>query len=113
MASRRVPIACTLTVEGAATQLDEWADLGRRALLRSEPTTTGARVWFDAAYRAQVDDLARRESTCCAFLTIDVEDADDETVSLSIGSQDPDARPVIDALLASISRSAGTAPGSP
>ncbi len=52
---------------------------------------------FSASMVDAVEDLARRESTCCAFLTI-ITSVDDDVLTLDISSENPEALPVISAL---------------
>ncbi|MGI9602779.1 MAG: hypothetical protein ACR2QE_12900 [Acidimicrobiales bacterium] len=93
--SRRpsIPIACTLTPDGAAAQAGEWAEL-RTHLIEASEVPDGRRLVFPSRFREHVHDLARREATWCAFLTLEVTDSD-QTVSVEITSADPAAAPVI------------------
>jgi hypothetical protein len=66
----RVPIACTLNVDDAATRIDAW-----RAVLRGSVTSVRRRAPTELVLalrgdRAGLDDLvalAQRELACCAF----------------------------------------------
>jgi hypothetical protein len=94
------PIACSLDGEDL-TARGRWLDtLGQRALgvdWRADGAT--ARFPVDAELEAELRTLARAESACCPFLTIAVRRADD---ALELDVSGPlDARPVIDAMLAS------------
>lgn len=95
-AGTSTPIACTLTNKEAAQQVLEWGDLQHRAAGVS-PLDDGVRMTFPAAMFDEVEDLARRESACCAFLTITTSVVDD-VLTLDISSDNPDAMPVIHAL---------------
>lgn len=93
-----VPIACTLAATDAGRQLVEWQQLQPLASA-VVPVEGGVRMTLPGSLEGQIRDLAERESTCCAFLTIGVrrhEAAD--TVTLEITSPNPDAAPVIAAL---------------
>lgn len=90
------PVVCTLTTKGAAVQAVGWSELGQ--LATSIETHPGkAVVTFPAEHHEAIVDLAAREAECCTFLTLNVDAADSET-RLSISSDNPDARPVIEAL---------------
>jgi hypothetical protein len=72
----RVPIACTLTSESAASRLEEWrrffADC-TDAAERSSDVHVRVRL-IDSAQAVQAAvDLARREKACCAFFAFTVE----------------------------------------
>lgn len=94
--SSHAPIACTLTAKDAAAQVLEWTDLQGQAS-NVVALATGARMYFSPALEAQVADLAGREATCCAFLSIRTEIVDDRLV-LDVTSNNPDALPVISRL---------------
>jgi hypothetical protein len=93
------PICCSLTAEGARAQLSEWARLGA-ALRAAEPTGDGTILWFEPQVEAELRDLARREGACCSFLDLTV-GADGGGLRLEVSSA-ASARPVIDALVATI-----------
>ena len=90
------PIACTLTTKDAADQGLEWSTLGRHALSLDQ-IDNGATMTFPIDREADVRDLAAREAACCGFLTLTV-DALDDSVQLSITSDNPEAMPVIEVL---------------
>lgn len=93
-----VPIACTLDATDAGRQLEEWQQLQPLASV-VVPVEGGVRMTLPGSLEGQIRDLAERESTCCAFLTIVVEPHDDaDAVMLEITSPNPDAAPVIAAL---------------
>ncbi len=96
MTSIEEPVACTLSAHDAESQLLEWADLQELAL-RSQPLLTGARIAFPASHRVKIEDLAARETACCAFLDLSTTVQGDELL-LEITSNNPDALGVIDAL---------------
>ena len=90
------PVACTLTSNDAKFQALEWVDLQQHstAVLRVED---GVRMTLPVLLVDQVEDLARRESVCCAFLSIETSIVG-EVLNLEIRSPNPDALPVILAL---------------
>lgn len=91
-----IPIACTLTSKDAARQTVEWTEVQGLAL-DVTPLALGARMTFPASLAAAVQDLARRERECCAFLTITTAVSDD-VLTLDVSSENPDALPVIELL---------------
>ena len=96
VAAGHPPIACTLTTDEASSQALEWVDLQHRAAAIA-PIEGGVRMTLPASLANDVEDLARREAGCCAFLTIDASVAGD-VLTLDILSANPDALPVIYAL---------------
>ncbi len=65
----QVPIACSLSSEGAVTRVDEWQRLLRELVdevVRSGPVARLRLKDRDDAVLAAVD-LARREKECCPF----------------------------------------------
>lgn len=96
MDRKLIPVACTLTEEGAVTQAAEWADLVRHATT-AERVDGGAELDFGLDLTARVKDLADREATCCAFLSITTTRTDDG-VRLRITAEDPEAWPLIEGL---------------
>ena len=102
MRSKPIPIACTLDHASAVDQLDEWATLRDQAASR-QVVPHGVRLTFPRSLLATVEDLARREQSCCAFLDIEVDLAGPEVV-LEITAENSQAGPVIAAI-------AGISPG--
>jgi hypothetical protein len=100
-AGEREPIACTLDSVGIATRLDEFADLFRRKLIGRETTDRGIRFRFaaDPEAEGEIRDLARREQTCCSFFRFDITVNGDE-IWWDATVDDPEARPLLDDLLA-------------
>ena len=90
------PVVCTLTTKAAAQQVLEWETLKRLAV-SAESLPGGARMVFPAGLHDQIQDLANREASCCAFLDIALSEADGSLV-LDVTSENQDARPVISAL---------------
>jgi hypothetical protein len=73
----RVPIACTLTVDDAATRIDEWRAVLDRSIAsvhRTSPTEIVLTLRDDRAGLDDLVGLARREVACCAFFdfTLDI-----------------------------------------
>lgn len=91
-----MPIACTLTAGAAQVQVLEWAGLQARATDVSS-IEGGVRMTFPASMAESVEDLARRERACCAFLNIATSTVDDKLL-LEISTDDPEALPVIHAV---------------
>ncbi|MEA1902023.1 MAG: hypothetical protein U9N56_00695 [Actinomycetota bacterium] len=89
------PLACTLSSVDVANQGTEWADLRANALA-SDPIDGGAVMTFPVGMADIVEDLARRERSCCSFLTITTKN-DRDGVRLEITSDHPNAKPVIEA----------------
>ena len=89
-------IVCTLTDDDARGRLDEYARLFAAAYTGHERTAAGMR-WSLRAAPGVADwarDLAARERTCCAFLTIHVTVAGDRV--LWEVTADPAAQPVVE-----------------
>ena len=89
-------IVCTLTDVDARDRVDEYARLLAAAYTGRERTATGM-SWTLRAAPGVADwarDLAARERTCCAFLTIDVTVAGDRV--LWELSAEQAAQPVVD-----------------
>ena len=91
-----IAVACTLTTKDAAAQVIEWADL-RSHMTSVERIEDGVEMRFPIAVAADVRDLAAREATCCAFLTLVTAECGDE-VELRITSDAQEAAGVIDLL---------------
>ncbi len=96
-ATVNTPIVCTMPVEEGREQLLQWADLQSRA---SEVVAinSGARLILPAAMLDQVEDLMKREASCCAFLNFDIA-VEDEDMTFEVTAPNPDALPVISALV--------------
>jgi hypothetical protein len=94
------PIACSLEGDDRTARARWLGTLADRAL-GVDWRADGATVTFpaEAELEAELRALARAESECCPFLTIALRRADG-TVELDV-SGPPDARPVIDEMLAS------------
>jgi hypothetical protein len=80
--SHHLPIACTLNAADFAQRETLIARLGSDALLSTSRDATRAELRFAAGegIRERVDAFVAGESACCAFLTFDVVQRDDEIV---------------------------------
>ena len=72
----RIPIACTLGVDGAAERIEEWRIALRTsvsAATRTTPRRVELRVAEGPTAVGRLVDLARREKACCGFFSFAVE----------------------------------------
>ena len=82
-ASRRdlplLPVACTLGVTDGAAQLQRWRQLDDRALVRRVRTAEELLLVYRAEEwtKTELENLVAVETTCCAFLDWQVEEAQD------------------------------------
>jgi hypothetical protein len=97
MGQRFEPIACSLPLRDAAKQAGEWTDLHNR-IVRFESKDGRYVVEYPIAIAEEVENLVAREASCCAWLTISTS-RQSETIRLELESENPDARPVIEALI--------------
>jgi hypothetical protein len=78
------PIACDMSAadDTPDERLREYGRLFEGGLLRRERRADAVVFWFraDPGTRDAVDDLARREAACCAFLDYHVETVGDEVI---------------------------------
>jgi len=88
-----LPIACSLPIRDAASQVGEWTDLHQQ-VISAEETTDGLVVTYPADLADAVEDLVARESACCAWLSLSTIRTDDG-VQVTLASDDPDAGLVI------------------
>lgn len=93
MTSKWKPIVCTLNRRDARAQALEWVDLQGIAT-SAVAIANGATMTFPATYAERVADLARREASCCAFLTITTE-LEGEQFILNVTSENSDGQAVI------------------
>ena len=91
------PIACSLPIRDAAQQAGEWTDLHNR-IVSSESEGGRYVVEYPIALADEIEDLAARESSCCAWLSISTS-RQTETIRLELHSENPEAQPVIEALI--------------
>lgn len=96
MTTSHEPIVCTLPADQLQGQTLEWTEL-HKDVIRTESLATGLAMTFDIGLADAIEDLAVRESQCCAFLTITTTRGDTE-LRLEITSDDPAALPVIELL---------------
>jgi hypothetical protein len=67
-----LPIACTLNATDFRQRLAEMAAVGSAALLDADHDGRRARLRFADGVRDRVDAIVAAESSCCAFLDMDV-----------------------------------------
>jgi hypothetical protein len=93
-------IACTLTSGEYRSRTSALASLAARALRSREQTPDGERLIFTDSRETERELRAviAAESSCCAFLRLDLQRADDGLVLDIAGPQD--ARPIIAELFA-------------
>lgn len=94
------PIACTLSPGAYQDRAAELAGLAARALRSREQTAEGERLVFadSPATERELRAVIAAESSCCAFLRMDLRRADEGLVLTIAGPQD--ARPIIAELFA-------------
>jgi hypothetical protein len=94
------PIACTLSPDQYNDRTNDLAALAARALRSREQTVGGERLTFEDSAETERELRAAivAESSCCAFLRMDLQRVDDGLVLDIAGPQD--ARPIIAELFA-------------
>jgi hypothetical protein len=94
------PIACTLSPGQYQDRTGELAALAARALRSREQTPDGERLIFtdSPATEQELRAAIAAESSCCAFLRMDLQRADEGLVLDIAGPRD--ARPIIAELFA-------------
>jgi hypothetical protein len=94
------PDACSLPVADQPGRVGEWDLLFQKAVREIETVPGGVRFELDPSRVkvAAVEDLADRESRCCAFFTFRVSVASD-ALALSVDA-DPEHAEVVEALAA-------------
>ena len=94
------PIACTLTPGQYQDRTGELATLAARALRSREPTPNGERLIFAGGEdtERELREVVAAESSCCSFLRMELQRAD-EGVVLDVAGP-VDARPIIAELFA-------------
>jgi hypothetical protein len=70
------PIACTLDGPSYTQRLDEIRTLLARALRASRRDGPALHLTFDAGARDQVEEMVRKEKSCCAFLDFRLTEVD-------------------------------------
>jgi hypothetical protein len=95
-----VPTACTLSPGRYADRTGELADLAVRALRSREQTQAGERLVFTDTPEVEQELRAaiHAESSCCAFLAMDLQRSGDGLVLDITGPEE--ARPIIAELFA-------------
>lgn len=91
-------VACTLEVGDRPSRAEEWRRLRDDSGLGVEIIDRALRIWPNPASWSAVDDLARRESECCAFLGFDLV-AEGDRLYLDVTSPVPEGAFVIGNLL--------------
>jgi hypothetical protein len=92
---RHLDVACELDRAEGGARAREWGRLRAvHGLGAAEPIPGGARLWLRAEGLPVAEDLARRESSCCGFLDLEVSTREDR-VQLDITSPAPGAAGVI------------------
>ena len=99
MAEHRQPIACSLPARESRDQIGEWHALIDHQVM-TERVDSGYAVTYHPDVTPVVQDLARREATCCGFLDI-VTTSTEHGIRMVMTSESPDALPVIDLLIGS------------
>jgi hypothetical protein len=85
------PIACSLEGASYRERIVEIRALFARALKTSRREGPRLHLAFDAAARAAVHEMVRKERTCCAFLNFVLTDVDSEielTITVPNGPAD-------------------------
>lgn len=100
MTTSHKAIVCTLPEDQIAGQTLEWTEMHKH-VLRTEKLATGLALTFDVGLADSIEDLAVRESQCCAFLSITTT-RDDTELRLEITSDDPAAMPVIEMIAGTV-----------
>jgi hypothetical protein len=98
--SNEPPIACTLNAGQYKSRTSELAALAARALRSREPTADGERLRFTDTpeNEGELRAVIAAESSCCAFLRMELHRTGDGLVLDIAGPRD--ARPVIAELFA-------------
>ena len=76
MTTPQAPIACTLDAASYAGRIAEIRTLFARSLKGSRREGSRLHLTFDPAARADVQELVRKENTCCAFLDFQLAEHD-------------------------------------
>lgn len=91
-------VICTLAAAEVPDRLEDWRQLMARAA-RTERTAGRIQAAFSFVELPNVRRLVAAEASCCAFLDFSI-DTSGDLVELTVGSADPNAQPVLDALFA-------------
>ncbi|QIH73107.1 hypothetical protein GYM46_09195 [Brevundimonas mediterranea] len=73
MAAKDVPIACTLGAGDYQERVRWIADLNQRSLQSHRRDDLTLHIDYEAGALADVEELVRKETACCAFLTFEIE----------------------------------------
>jgi len=71
--TENIPVACTLTAAGLATQRQRWEQLMARALTGRAETADGLRLSFRPEAEDELRALVAVETGCCAWAAWTVE----------------------------------------
>ncbi len=96
---KELPIACTLTPAGMTDRVGWLRRLGAESLLGGERRDDALDLRFDVAAEGKVREWIRAEQGCCAFLSFEVERAEDLRLWIT---GPPGAEPVLDGLLTAL-----------
>lgn len=96
MTRKLEPIACSLPLREAASQVGEWTDLHRHALSYDE-MDGGVAVTYPIEMADLVEDLVAREAACCAWLSLETARTS-KGIRVELASDNPEALPVIEVL---------------
>jgi hypothetical protein len=83
--TRTIPVACTLSSAGLATQRRRWEQLIARAMTERAETVEGVRISFLPGVEDELRALVAVETECCPWATWTVERAT-ETIVLHVRS---------------------------
>lgn len=98
MSEYQLPIACSLPARESRDQIGEWHSLLDHQVA-TERVEGGYAVTYRPGMASVVQDLATREAACCGFLDISTTLTSDG-VRMVMTSENPDALPVIEVLIA-------------
>lgn len=74
MLPKDVPIACTLGAGDYQARMRWIADLNQRSLQGHHRDDLTLRIDYEASALADVEELVRQETACCAFLDFEIEE---------------------------------------
>jgi hypothetical protein len=69
---RHLDVVCDLSAAELGARATEWRRLLDRAGLGAARVDGGARLWLRPEAAAAVEDLMRREASCCGFLDFEL-----------------------------------------
>jgi hypothetical protein len=92
-----LPIACSLSSAELPRRLAEIRALGRASLTSVQRGDAGAVLRFEPAARADLERIVAAESSCCAFLTLVIED-EPSAIALTVEAP-PGGEPIMQELV--------------